>query len=87
MGEQREIKVMKDSLTPIMWAPEVFYDDEKEQFIVVWSSAIPVERYTAAIALGANKVTVPIIPRPRISKHLLLQRRFMIRDLILLTDL
>ena len=42
-SEQREIKVMKDSLTNNVWAPEVFYDDEKEQFIVVWSSAIPVE--------------------------------------------
>ena len=47
-SEQREIKVMKDSLTNNVWAPEVFYDDEKEQFIVAWSSAIPVERYTAA---------------------------------------
>lgn len=54
-SEQREIKVMKDSLTNNVWAPEVFYDDEKEQFIVVWSSAIPVERYTAADSLGANK--------------------------------
>ena len=54
-SEQREIKVMKDSLTNNVWAPEVFYDDEKEQFIVAWSSAIPVERYTAADSLGANK--------------------------------
>ena len=46
---------MKDSLTNNVWAPEVFYDDEKEQFIVAWSSAIPVERYTAADSLGANK--------------------------------
>ena len=46
-SEQREIKVMKDSLTNNVWAPEVFYDDEKGQFIVAWSSAIPVERYTA----------------------------------------
>ena len=28
-SEQREIKVMKDSLTNNVWAPEVFYDDEK----------------------------------------------------------
>ena len=35
---------MKDSLTNNVWAPEVFYDDEKEQFIVVWSSAIPVHQ-------------------------------------------
>ena len=54
-SEQREIKVMKDSLTNNVWAPEVFYDDEKGQFIVAWSSAIPVERYTAADSLGANK--------------------------------
>jgi len=40
-SEQREIPVMKDSLTNNVWAPELFYDDEKEQFLVIWSSAIP----------------------------------------------
>lgn len=54
-SEQRVIPVMADSLTNNVWAPEVFYDDVKEQFMVVWSSAIPVERYTAADSLGANK--------------------------------
>ena len=53
-SEQREIPVMKDSLTNNVWAPELFYDDEKEQFLVIWSSAIPKERFTAADTLGTN---------------------------------
>ena len=54
-SEQREIRVMADSLTNNVWAPEVFYDDEKEQFVIVWSSAIRPECYTAADSLGSNK--------------------------------
>lgn len=54
-SEQREIRVMADSMTNNVWAPELFYDDVKEQFMVVWSSAIRPECYTAADSLGANK--------------------------------
>lgn len=54
-SEQCIIDVMTDSLTNNVWAPELFYDDVKEQFMVVWSSAIRPECYTAADSLGANK--------------------------------
>lgn len=51
---QREIRVMADSLTNNVWAPELFYDDEKQEFLVIWSSSIRRERYTAADSLGKN---------------------------------
>lgn len=36
------IEVMKHEPTTInVWAPEIFYDDEKKQFVVVWASCIP----------------------------------------------
>ncbi len=54
-SEQREIPVMKDSLTNNVWAPELFYDDDNKRFMIIWSSAIPVDRYTTADSLGANK--------------------------------
>lgn len=41
-SEQRMIPVMEDEPTTVnVWAPEIFYDDEKEEFIVVWASCIP----------------------------------------------
>ena len=41
-SEQQFIPVMKDEPTTVnTWAPEIFYDDEKEEFIVVWASCIP----------------------------------------------
>lgn len=54
-SEQREITVMKDSLTNNVWAPELFYDDVNNRFQIVWSSAIPSEKNTAADSLGTNK--------------------------------
>lgn len=41
-SEQKMIPVMaKESTTVNVWAPEIFYDDEKEEFVVVWASCIP----------------------------------------------
>ncbi len=41
-SEQKFIPVMEDEPTTVnVWAPELFYDDEKEQFMVVWASCIP----------------------------------------------
>lgn len=41
-SEQQMIPVMENESTTVnVWAPEIFYDDEKEQFIVVWASCIP----------------------------------------------
>jgi beta-xylosidase len=40
--EPRMIPVMKNEPTTInVWAPEIFYDDIKKEFIVVWSSCVP----------------------------------------------
>ena len=54
-SEQREIPVMKDSLTNNVWAPEIFYDEGDKQFMIVWSSSIPNDRYTDADSLRSNK--------------------------------
>ena len=41
-SEQRHIPVMAyDTTTVNVWAPEIFYDDVKEQLMVVWASCIP----------------------------------------------
>ena len=53
--EQREIRVMADSMTNNVWAPELFYDDKNEQFMIIWSSSILPEKYTEADKLGTNK--------------------------------
>ncbi len=40
--EQQYIPVMKQEPTVVnVWAPELFYDDEKKDFIIVWASCIP----------------------------------------------
>jgi alpha-L-fucosidase len=39
---QRFIHVMKHEPTTVnVWAPELFYDDQKKQFIICWASTIP----------------------------------------------
>ena len=41
-SEQQLIPVMAfDTSTVNVWAPEIFYDDEGEQFIILWASTIP----------------------------------------------
>lgn len=41
-SEQQFIPVMQHEPTTInTWAPEIYYDDEKAEFIVVWASCIP----------------------------------------------
>ncbi len=41
-SEQQLIPVMDfDTSTVNVWAPEVFYDDKAEQFIILWASTIP----------------------------------------------
>lgn len=53
-SEQRRIPVMTDSITNNVWAPEVFYDEQLDSFLVIWSSALSRSRYTAADSLGIN---------------------------------
>lgn len=41
-SDQQFIGVMKyDTSTVNVWAPELFYDDTKDRFLIVWSSTIP----------------------------------------------
>ena len=38
---ERFIEVMKDTTTVNVWAPELFYDDVKKQYMIIWASCIP----------------------------------------------
>ena len=41
-SEQEYIPVMKHEPTVVnVWAPEIFYDDEQDQYIIIWASTIP----------------------------------------------
>ena len=40
-SDPRMIEVMEDTSTVNVWAPEIFYDDVKNQFIIVWASTVP----------------------------------------------
>ena len=40
-SEQRFIEVMSDTTTVNVWAPELFYDDTKKQFMIIWASCVP----------------------------------------------
>lgn len=41
-SEQRLLSVMAhESTTVNVWAPELFYDDEADRFIIIWASTIP----------------------------------------------
>ena len=41
-SEQDYIPVMKHEPTVVnVWAPEIFYDDEQDQYIIIWASTIP----------------------------------------------
>ena len=41
-SNQQYIPVMKDEPTVVnVWAPEIFYDDEKKEYVIVWASCIP----------------------------------------------
>ena len=40
-SEQRFIEVMKDTATVNVWAPELFWDSERRQVVIIWASCIP----------------------------------------------
>ena len=41
-SKQQLIPVMKSEPTTVnVWAPDIFYDDEKAEFVVVWASCVP----------------------------------------------
>lgn len=53
-SEQRVIPVMDSIPTNNVWAPELFYDDVEQQYLIIWSSAINPADYTEADLLGTN---------------------------------
>lgn len=53
-SEQRRIPVMEGQPTNNVWAPELFYDEEKEHYLIAWSSSILPENYTEEDKLGSN---------------------------------
>lgn len=53
-SEQRYIPVMQYEPTVVnVWAPELFYDDVAQQFIIVWASCIP-DRFEKGIEANDN---------------------------------
>ena len=41
-SEQKFLPVMEsEPKTVNVWAPEIFYDDEKKEYVIIWASAIP----------------------------------------------
>ncbi len=40
-SEQKIITAMTDTSTVNVWAPELFYDDVNNQYIIIWASTIP----------------------------------------------
>jgi hypothetical protein len=51
---QQFIPVMeKEPATVNVWAPELFYDDEKRQFLIIWASCIPA-RFERGIEADSN---------------------------------
>jgi len=41
-SKEQLIPVMKNEPTTVnVWAPDIFYDDEKQEFVVVWASCVP----------------------------------------------
>ena len=40
-SEQRFLEVMTDTATVNVWAPELFWDDQKQQVVIIWASCIP----------------------------------------------
>ena len=40
-SKERFIEVMPDTTTVNVWAPELFWDDERQQAIIIWASCIP----------------------------------------------
>lgn len=40
-SKERFIPVMDDPTTVNVWAPELFYDDVKKQYMIIWASCVP----------------------------------------------
>jgi len=40
-SEQKMIPAMSDSTTVNVWAPDIFYDDADDKYMIVWASCVP----------------------------------------------
>ncbi len=53
-SEQQAIPVMEDEPTAInCWAPEIVYDDQRDQYVIFWATTLP-ERFTETWFNGEN---------------------------------
>lgn len=63
-SEQRFIPVMdKEPSTVNVWAPELFYDEDSRQFIIIWASAIP-GRFDRGIEEDSNNHRMYVTTTP-----------------------
>ncbi len=46
---QQFVEVMKDTSTVNVWAPELFWDDVKQQAMVVWASCVPSQNFELGV--------------------------------------
>lgn len=53
-SRQVEVPVMQNFPTNNVWAPEVSYDEELKEYIIIWSSMIDPAKRTAADKMGTN---------------------------------
>ncbi|SFE16977.1 hypothetical protein SAMN05518672_104744 [Chitinophaga sp. CF118] len=53
-SDQRVINVMEHEPTTVnVWAPEIFYDDEEQQYLIIWASTIP-QRFPRGVEAEDN---------------------------------
>lgn len=63
-SEQQFIPVMeKEPTTVNVWAPELFYDEDSKQFIIIWASAIP-GRFDRGIEEDSNNHRMYVTTTP-----------------------
>ncbi|RXK58000.1 arabinosidase [Lacibacter luteus] len=63
-SEQQFIPVMKNEPTTVnTWAPELFYDDEQKQYIIIWASCIP-GRFERGIEEDSNNHRMYVTTTP-----------------------
>lgn len=53
-SEQRFVEVMDDTATVNVWAPELFWDEEKRQAMVVWASCVPTTHFDLGVEDSLN---------------------------------
>jgi hypothetical protein len=63
-SEQQFLEVMKQEPGTVnVWAPELFYDDDNKQFVIIWASAIP-GRFNRGIEEDSNNHRMYYVTTP-----------------------